>query len=520
MRIFNTSGPCYPEKHDTVMREALIAKGQALVAEGRFFTLFAPRQSGKTTYFQLLLDQLRATGYTALWISFEGFKTLTRVEFYQTLTADLHDEFVRYDVAVDRAIHNQIDLQRLLRDVSDQINALILDIDEFEDIPESVLNEVMHTFRAMYQKRYRHQLQSLMLVGVSTMAELILTSASPFNVADELELPYFTLAEVEELTGQHTTETGQPFAAAVVRAIYENTQGQPGLVNALCHYLVTEMVPDRSQSVTLTVFYPTLKHFLTARFDKNISNIVQKVREQREFMLRILFDDTPIPFTVNDPNLAYLYAHGVIANVDGNVDVAVPLYSKALIAAFRPFLNGEAEHFTSAQDHLRDYVNAAGLNVRALLDKYRDYVRRRGFRAFDTAQLKEGAWHYSLDGFINFFVERLGGDTLIEVPSGRGRTDIVILYQQQKYIIETKRFIDQSYFENGKYQLADYLTSERIDEGYYVVFSNKHSDEDTLYFDEQIADKHICSYIIRTNFEQPSRRRAPTIASDSETIGQ
>lgn len=37
MREFNTSGPCDPAKHYTVMREALIAKGQALVDSGRFF---------------------------------------------------------------------------------------------------------------------------------------------------------------------------------------------------------------------------------------------------------------------------------------------------------------------------------------------------------------------------------------------------------------------------------------------------------------------------------------------------
>ncbi|OAD24130.1 hypothetical protein THIOM_000021 [Candidatus Thiomargarita nelsonii] len=40
------------------MREALIAKGKEKVRKGRYFTLFAPRQTGKTTYFQLLLSQL------------------------------------------------------------------------------------------------------------------------------------------------------------------------------------------------------------------------------------------------------------------------------------------------------------------------------------------------------------------------------------------------------------------------------------------------------------------------------
>jgi len=58
MREFNTSGPCNPALHYTVMREALIAKGKEKVRKGRYFTLFAPRQTGKTTYFQLLLSQL------------------------------------------------------------------------------------------------------------------------------------------------------------------------------------------------------------------------------------------------------------------------------------------------------------------------------------------------------------------------------------------------------------------------------------------------------------------------------
>jgi hypothetical protein len=36
-----------------------------------------------------------------------------------------------------------------------------------------------------------------------------------------------------------------------------------------------------------------------------------------------------------------------------------------------------------------------------------------------------------------FVLECLEGETFIEVPSGRGRTDILILYKKQKYIIES-----------------------------------------------------------------------------------
>lgn len=510
MRIFNTSGPCDPAKHYTVMREELVAKGQALVEQGRYFTIFAPRQAGKTTYFQLLLRQLETQGYTPIWISFEGLRTLSRPKFYQALHHRLDQEFVAQGIVTAQTIEDQFDLQLYLEQVSTQSKTIVLIIDEFEDVPDEVLSELMHLFRALYQKRQFHKLHALILVGVSTIAELVLSSASPFNVVDELRIPYFTFAEVQELIAQHSSETGQPFAPPVVQAIYDNTIGQPGLVCALCHYLVTVLVPDRSQSVTMDEFYTTLKHFLTERFDKNIVNIVQKAREKQAFMLRVLFSDTSIPFTVDHPDIAYLYAHGVVGNREGEVDVLVPLYSKRLIAAFRPAINGEAQYFASGHDTFRDYVIADGLALTAILNKYRDYVHRRGFRAFDTEQLKEGAWHYSLDGFINFFLEQLGGETFIEVPSGRGRTDILILYHGKKYVIETKIFTTQTRFKQGKGQLAAYLTTEGLTEGYYVVFSNKHAQGDTLYFDEQIDGKRIHSYIIRTEFDQPSRRRVKT----------
>jgi hypothetical protein len=54
--------------------------------------------------------------------------------------------------------------------------------------------------------------------------------------------------------------------------------------------------------------------------------------------------------------------------------------------------------------------------------------------------------------------------------------------------------------------LADYLTSEGLEEGFYVVFSQKHSANDPLFFDETIAGKRIRTYIIRTDFAPPSTR--------------
>jgi len=201
------------------------------------------------------------------------------------------------------------------------------------------------------------------------------------------------------------------------------------------------------------------------------------------------------------------------------VGILVPLYSKRIITAFRPPHNGETNHYgITAHDTFDAYLNGDGLNIHALLNKYRQYVRRRGFKAFDTDNLKEAAWHYSLDGFINFFVEDLEGHTFIEVPSGAGPTDLLIVYNKHRYLIEIKVFSTQTRFKKGKAQLAEYLKSEGLDEGHYVVFSNLHTDDDVLYFEENIKGKQIYTYIICTHFPTPSRVPVPEALKKTDSV--
>jgi hypothetical protein len=516
MREFNTSGPCDPAQHYTVMREALIAIGAEKVRKGRYFTLFAPRQSGKTTYFQLLLQTLKADGFTPIWMSFEDLKTETREIFYQDLNNQIHKGLAEHLIESEKNIKNHIDMRLFFEQLPLQSKSIVLVIDEFEGIPDSVLSELMHTFRKMYHRKQEHALHSLLLVGVSSLAELITSSASPFNVADELKVAYFTKEEVTLLIEQYILESKQPFENEVIKGIYDNTKGQPGLVCALAAHLV-ETVPS-NKTVTRDNFFRTLNYFLKSNYNKNILNIIQKAKQKKAFMYRLLFGDEPIDFNVYNEDIGYLHAHGVIDNIEDRAGILVPLYSKCIITAFRPVHNGERRHYgLKPNDTFDEYLKEEGLNIHALLKKYRQYVRRRGFKAFDTENLKEAAWHYSLDGFINFFVEALEGHTFIEVPSGAGRTDILIVYKNQRYLIEVKVFSNNTLLKKGKGQLAEYLQSEGLDEGYYVVFSPLHTDEDELYFEEKIKGKQIYTYILCTHFPTPCTLPIPDELKLSET---
>ena len=128
MREFNTSGPCYPTEHYTVMRHALIAEGKEKVRKGRYFTIFAPRQSGKTTYFQLLLTELKTEGFIPIWLSFENFKTLARERFYYAINQDVKRELAKVGLMTTTSINDALSL----RDFFAEINQpLVLVIDEF-----------------------------------------------------------------------------------------------------------------------------------------------------------------------------------------------------------------------------------------------------------------------------------------------------------------------------------------------------------------------------------------------------
>ena len=46
-KYFNTSGPNIEAEHYTLMRDNYIKKGVTLVNQKRYFTIWAPRQTGK-----------------------------------------------------------------------------------------------------------------------------------------------------------------------------------------------------------------------------------------------------------------------------------------------------------------------------------------------------------------------------------------------------------------------------------------------------------------------------------------
>jgi len=109
--------------------------------------------------------------------------------------------------------------------------------------------------------------------------------------------------------------------------------------------------------------------------------------------------------------------------------------------------------------------------MKAILSHFRQFVERRGRQAFKVAPTpQEATGQYLLMAYLELVVRTVGGDLFTEVDSGEGRLDLIVTHQGKRYIIETKIWRGQSYFDQGLPQLAQYLESEGESEGYLVVF--------------------------------------------------
>ena len=94
MRRFGTQGPVHPERNYVVSRAAELADFVMRVKEGRYIVIFAPRQTGKTTFFQRALDVFadEEPAYFPIPLNFEVYEDCMPSVFYSGLYENIREE--------------------------------------------------------------------------------------------------------------------------------------------------------------------------------------------------------------------------------------------------------------------------------------------------------------------------------------------------------------------------------------------------------------------------------------------
>jgi hypothetical protein len=503
MRQFNTSGPNIIDEHYTLMRRKLITEGLNKIHQSRYFTIWAPRQTGKSTYFRLLADRLQDEGYKVAHVNFENYIEATIESFLEEFHESLKDGW-----GVDFTDKDLQETFTAIKRIKDQ--KLVLIIDEVEGINPDFFGQFLHSIRNVYQVRNEHSLKSVILVGVSNIIGVVQDNASPFNVTDNLNVPYFTNEEVLELLGQHEAETRQLFDPSVKTKISEITANQPGLVNGFAAKLVEDN--SKKQLIDYDDYLLVEDWYLTEAIDKNVTNIVNKASRYRSFIEKLLFTEAKVPFQINREPIKFLFVNGIIKkDPEGFVTFWVPLYQKCLHSTFYPYLNGEQRRIQENID-IGDYFTPEGLLfMPKVIEKYKEYALKRGFRFFlerddegKVISIKEAALMYSFETYINAFLGVVGGTSYIEAHTNLGRTDMIINIRGEEAVVESKVYQNITQFEKGKAQVAYYAHRMGLTTATYLVFvSSTVTHKDVVELPAFFEDKNVLvtTYLVRYDLE-------------------
>ena len=500
--------------------EARVAGLQQLIDEKFYFVVHAPRQVGKTTSLLALAESLTTSGrYAALHTSCEVGQKL-RPDLEGSIQGILEILFSQARRSlpvelcppeVDRQVSPESRLHDLLSRWAERCpRPVVLFLDEIDALYDDALLSVLRQLRSGFHNRPESFPQSVALVGLRDVRDYkivarnfgadgdgadgaVLGTASPFNIkSDSLRLPNFTAAEVADLYGQHTADTGQIFDEAVKVRAFELTQGQPWLVNALARQLVETVVPDRARTITADDL-DLAKEILIRRRDTHLDSLLDRLREPR--VRRILepilaggvpgdapeITDGPDPDL--DDDLQFAKDLGLVAVGERGLEIANPIYREIIPRA----LTSAAEHYVPMRRAA--YVRPDGtLDWQALLDGFvsfwqqnAEWMLRRQPYSEAAAQLVFMAFLHRLVNGIDLDAapeSRLGVATVDrEFAVGSGRIDLLVRWPvpggpAQRFAVELKvrRDGDRDPLADGLLQLTEYLDRLDLDHGTLLLF--------------------------------------------------
>jgi hypothetical protein len=495
MRFFNTEGPIRPEDHyslpplgrwdlDEILR---------LIEQKKYFLLHAPRQTGKTTCLLALAEHLNREGrYRAVYVN---------LEIAQTAREDVARGMRAICGAIGAAARRDLGEERLYAWTEEVwpahgpegvLNALlerwclqspqpvVLLLDEIDALIGDTLISLLRQVRAGYTQRPEGFPQTVILCGVRDLRDYrihassereAITGGSAFNIkAKSLRLGDFSADEVRTLLLEHTAETGQFFTPEALDRVWDLTQGQPWLVNALAYRACFELPEgrDRTQPITPALIDQAKEAMILERVT-HLDQLAHKLREPRvRRVIEPMLAGTALG-DVPDDDIQYLLDLGLLRQGSGGLTVANPIYREVLprTLAFTPQ--------ASLPQISPTWLNADGsLNPAALLEAFLAFWRRHGEPLLRSAPYHEIAPHLVLMAFLHRVIN--GGGTLErEYAIGMGRMDLCLRYGTLTLAMELKVWRDGAPdpLAEGLIQLDGYLAGLGLSSGWLVIFDRR-----------------------------------------------
>ncbi len=372
---------------------------------------------------------------------------------------------------------------------------LAIFFDEFDGLVGDTLITFLKQFRTGYTKRPKNFPQTICLIGVRDLRDYKVKTKeqeelgvlySPFNIkAESLLLPDFSLENVKTLYKQHTEETGQAFTEEAIEYAFNQTQGQPWLVNALAYQACFRDVQDRSCEITLEVMQRA-KEALIKRCDTHIDALLDKLLEPRvRYIVDAIISGTKeiTSFSMND--VQYIRDLGLIAQ--DSYKIANPIYQEVIPRALIKTMQDRVPQT------MPSYLDEMGLiHMDKLITAFTQFFRENSGTWLKGLEYLESAPHLLLMAFLQRLING-GGQVTREYALDSQKVDLFITWKTQRFVLELKILYSKKTLEDGLSQLSSYINKSGA-EGHLILFdrdSHKTWDEKIFHKEEIILGKTI-----------------------------
>jgi len=501
MRHFSSYGPVDPEVHFAVERRELVERCvEQLVGEkpdkgGHYFTIWGPRQTGKTWIMRQAIKAIRekyGDKFAIGALSMQGRLEATDGEdvFFRCVPGLFREGFA-FKPPAPNNWDEWLDLFACKGGLFDK--PLILLIDEFDSLPPRIIDRLVSVFRSMYLARDAYVLHGLALVGVRAVLGVDSPRGSPFNVQRSLPIPNLTREEVVELFRQYQSESGQVVEPEVVTVVYDSTRGQPGLVSWFGELLAEKYNPGKDQPITLAVWRRVYGRALAVEFNNTVLNLIKKARGVYRPQVLRLFTDSNVPFSMDKDWCNYLFTNGIIDEAvieapqepDGEVSVcrfSSPFVQRRLFAALTDDMFDDKGPLPAIAvgDSLEDVFTPNGLCIPRLLERYRDYLKRLKEKGIDPwvgqprrqdLHYTEAVGHFHLYAWLRSAVEGYSCTVSPEFPTGNGKVDLVLHTREHTAVVEVKSFVAMPQLVASRKQAAVYAKKLGLSVATVAVFA-------------------------------------------------
>ena len=502
-RYFNTAGPNNQDDQYTLdpLTRFDLDDILTLIRQKKYFVLHAPRQTGKTSCLLALRDYLNSHGdYICIYANVEGGQAARNdVANVVAATCDAiayrASSVVGNDMPVKlidkvRSVNSGTKLSTYLRLLSQALpKPIVMFIDKIDALVGDSLVSVLRQIRSGYDDRSSLFPHSIVLCGVRDVRDYrivlsnqdIITGGSAFNIkAVSMRLGNFSLDEIRQLYAMHTNDTGQVFEEECFPLIWEATEGQPWLVNALAHEVTYRMKENRDRSMRITpeMIYRAQERIIYRR-DTHIDILIDKLKEPR--VRRVIepilagsdeADENLIP----SDDIQYVVDMGLIKTERGTPRrIACGIYReiipRELTWSTQTGLVQETQWYQNPDN---------SLNMEKLLLDFQQFFRQNADSWIGKFDYAEAGPQLLLQAFLQRIVNG-GGYIDREYGLGRHRTDLLIRKPLtdgyggpvQRIVLELKilRGDLEKTIEKGLDQTSAYMNLVgTVDEGHFIIF--------------------------------------------------